>query len=209
MSIKENIDKTDSIAAAPGSIRLSQIYKSYGSKQVFSGFSCSFPLGETTCITGASGCGKTTLLNIMMGITQPDSGSIFGIDGKRLSAVFQEDRLCMNLSASANIRLVNEGLSRREAGEMLLAMGLEDDSQPVSEHSGGMKRRVAILRALAADYDILFLDEPFRGLDQRTKEVSLAYFREKTLNKTLLCVTHDRQEAELLSTAPILELQPQ
>ncbi len=113
--------------------------------------------------------------------------------------MFQENRLCENAGAVSNIRLVNPALTRGEAEEMLRELGLSDSlRQPVRTLSGGMKRRVAILRALAADYDVLFCDEPFKGLDQATKSLVMNYFLRKTAKKTVILVTHDKSEAEAL-----------
>ena len=78
-------------------------------------------------------------------------------------------------------------------------MGLGDSlGQPVRTLSGGMKRRVAILRALAAEYDVLLADEPFKGLDEATKEQVMATFLERTQGKTVLLVTHETREAQAL-----------
>lgn len=187
-------------------MKLTDIYKRFDGKQVLAGFSCEFPEGETTCILGISGGGKTTLLRIMMGLIQPDSGEISGMQGKRISAVFQEDRLCMGFTASANIRLVNQSLSKEEAGKMLAEAGLPNGSLPVRDFSGGMRRRVAILRALAAEYDILFLDEPFRGLDEETRMKMMIYLQESAKGKTVICVTHDEDEAKFLGTAPFVRI---
>ena len=159
-------------------IEIRHLDKSFGEKQIFRDFSCSFPEGETTCIMGPSGCGKTTLLNLLLGLEQPDSGSVSGMAGKKRS-------------------MVNPAVTRKEAEEMLRALGLSDSlHQPVRTLSGGMRRRVSILRALAAEYDILFADEPFKGLDEKTKSQVISYFQEKTRGKTVLLVTHDREEAQ-------------
>ena len=121
---------------------------------------------------------------MLLGLEQPDAGEILGMEGRRKSAVFQEDRLCENASAVSNIRLVNPALSKGEAEAMLRELGLGDSlGQPVRTLSGGMKRRVAILRALAAEYDVLFCDEPFKGLDQATKAQVLDYFLARTQAK--------------------------
>lgn len=186
-------------------IRLINVCKSYGEKRVLHDFQFTFPEGKTTCMMGPSGCGKTTLLRLLMGLEAPDSGEILGMENRKLSAVFQEDRLCENLGAVSNLRLVNPNLSRQEAEQALGRLGLSGvPRQPVREFSGGMKRRTAILRALCADYDLLLADEPFQGLDAAAKLQAMEYFKASAAGKTVILVTHDEQEAaffggELLS----------
>ena len=142
-------------------IRIENICKAYGEKQVLAGFSHIFPEGKTTCIFGPSGCGKTTLLRLIAGLALPDSGAIAGAEGKKISAVFQEDRLFLELSAERNILLTaKSGFTRADARALLAELGLEAEAAPVRSFSGGMRRRVAIARALAAEYDLLLLDEP-------------------------------------------------
>lgn len=188
------------------SIELKNLTKSFGEKTVFQNFSHVFPEGETTCVMGPSGCGKTTLLNLLLGLEAPDSGEILGLDGLKRSAVFQEDRLCENVSAPSNLRLVSPALSRRDAEGALSQLGLGDSlRQPVREFSGGMKRRVAILRALCAEYGVLLADEPFHGLDAAMKLRTMEYFREKTAGKTVILVTHDPEEAKFFA-GRLLEL---
>ena len=148
--------------------------------------------GEFATIVGSNGAGKSTLLHLMAGELAPDSGTVEGLAGKRLTAVFQEDRLCENLNPVSNLRLVTPALSRTAAAEALAAVGLTDcQRQPARELSGGMRRRVAILRALLAEYDLLFLDEPFKGLDQETKEIVMADTRRRCAGRTVRCVTLD------------------
>ena len=187
-------------------VALKHISKADGEKQVLRDFSNLFPEGETTCIMGTSGCGKTTLLHLLLGLETPDSGEILGMENKKKSAVFQENRLVDPISAPANLRLVTPSLSRSQAEQLLTEVGLGDSlHQPVRELSGGMQRRVAILRALAADYDILLADEPFVGLDDATKQQTMELFRQRTAGKTVLLVTHEEREAEFFH-CPILRL---
>mgnify|MGYP000023240742 FL=1 len=188
-------------------IIIDKLSKAYGSQQVLQDFSAVIPLGKTTGIMAPSGYGKTTLLRILMGLEQLDGGTVQGLEGLRQSAVFQEDRLCENLSAAANIRLVCPRKSPREIMEALAALELAGCAhQPARELSGGMRRRVALLRALMADYDILYLDEPFKGLDVETKAEVIAYTRKHIDGKTVLLVTHDLEEAQALGAHQILEL---
>lgn len=172
------------------------ITKSFGENNVIEGFSHVFTDGGVTVIMGPSGCGKTTLLNLLLGITTPDSGSIDS-GNARFSAVFQENRLCENLSVLSNLRLVMRGKPDRSSLEKELeAIGLTGCAdKPVRTLSGGMKRRVALLRALLVEYDVILLDEPFKGLDEATKNTVMTYYREKTAGKTVIMVTHDKTEA--------------
>lgn len=200
-------------------IIISHLSKSYGENKVFSDFSAVFERGKTTCIMAPSSAGKTTLLRILTGLETADAGRIEGMDGLKKSMVFQEDRLCENLSVSANIRLVRQKKTwgrdqkeKKEIQEALESVGLAGNGdQQVRELSGGMKRRVALLRALYSDWDILFLDEPFKGLDEETKTQVMCYTKEKCRGKTVIFVTHERSEAEemgdILYQMPVLERQ--
>ncbi len=176
------------------------ISKSFGEKRVLEGFSHEFAEGSFTAVMGPSGCGKSTLLNILMGVLPPDSGEVLP-DGFRRSAVFQENRLCENLTAGGNIRLVTgRRFSPAEIDSALKSLGLPDcESKPVKELSGGMKRRVALLRALMAEYDVLFLDEPFKGLDEVTKELVIDRVRDMTAGRTVIMVSHDIDECNALA----------
>ena len=188
-------------------ISLSNITKTYGDKLVLDHFSAEIPEGRTTCILGPSGCGKTTLLHILLGILPFDEGEITGLEGRRVSAIFQEDRLCENLSVLRNLLLVMKEAPAKEILQAeLAAVGLEgEEHTPAGDLSGGMKRRVAILRALLVDPDVIILDEPFAALDEERKHAVIAYVREKTAGKTLILVTHDPEEAQLLG-ADILQM---
>ena len=164
---------------------------------------CVFPEGKTTCIRGRSGCGKTTLIRLLLGLDIPDKGKIEVISDRKISAVFQEDRLCENLSAASNIRLVcTETISDRELEEAYKAVALQ---KPVRELSGGMRRRVSILRALLADSDCVIMDEPLRGLDEKTRTKTIDYILKKTEGKTLIFVTHEEQEAVWLKADKTLK----
>ncbi len=181
-------------------ILLNNICKVYGDNRVLTDFSAVIPQGKVSCVMGPSGRGKTTLLRLLMGLETPDSGNILGMTGLRLSAVFQEDRLCENLSPISNIRLACPQRAQRDIAVALESMGLAGGciAQPVRTLSGGMRRRVALLRALMADYDILFLDEPFKGLDAATKVTVIDETRRRISGKSVLLVTHDPEEATAL-----------
>lgn len=175
-------------------IVIEDLCKSYGTHEVLRNFSAKIPVGRITALKAPSGKGKTTLIRILMGLERADSGRILGMEGLRISTVFQEDRLCENLSVYANLRLVSDR-SEEEIRSALHALSLSHSvRQKAAELSGGMKRRVAILRALLADYDMLFLDEPLSGLDKELKDRVIAYILEQTKGKTLLLITHNEEE---------------
>ncbi len=188
-------------------IIIKDLCKSFGEKKVLEDFSATFPAGSASCIMAPSGAGKTTLLSIMQGFTAPDSGSITGNDVK-MSAVFQEDRLCEDFGAVSNVRFsCGSGKNKKSKEEIvacLESLGLGDSlDKPVREFSGGMKRRVAIARALMADYELLFLDEPFKGLDGEMRASVAGYIRTAAAGKTVIAVSHDETEAELLGATII------
>lgn len=186
-------------------IKIENLYKSYQEKQVLENLNMELAEGQITCIMAPSGKGKTTLLRILIGLEKADSGKITGMEDKDISVVFQEDRLCENLNVLSNIRLVQRE-KKEEKQEFLkkVQKGLEEvgllecSYQPVRELSGGMKRRVAILRALYAKWDILFLDEPFKGLDKDMKESVIQFLKKSCEGKTVICITHEEKEAEAL-----------
>jgi len=182
-------------------IEIININKTYGSNTVLDHFNCKIETGSVTCFMGYSGKGKTTLLRIMLGLEQPDNGQITGMSDKRKSVVFQEDRFCENLSAAANIRLARSNhLKTDNIIESMSAVGLAPGcaKQTARSMSGGQRRRVAILRALMAEYDILFMDEPFKGLDDETKERVMIYTKKMVKGKTVVFVTHDKTECEIM-----------
>ena len=180
-------------------ITLIGVSKSFGDKTVLKDMSFTFKHGETTCIKGPSGCGKTTLLRIIAGLEEKDGGTITGVPEK-ISYVFQEDRLCEDFSAVSNITAVTGRSLKKEAVySHLKELGLEESAlKPVRELSGGMKRRVAIARAVCYNSELLILDEPFKGLDVKLRQSVMDYIKRHTNGRTIICVTHDPAEAEYM-----------
>ena len=179
-------------------IEIKEVSKSYD-KKVLDEVSFTVEPGSIMVITGPSGKGKTTLLNIMMGLVSPDSGEVIGIPEKK-SCVFQEDRLLENFTVEENLKLVSELPVEKLKEECSVLLGEKEFSQKVREFSGGMKRRVSILRALLTSSEVIFMDEPFKGLDAELKEKVIRYTLEKRKDRTLFVVTHDMSEAEQLGT---------
>lgn len=185
-------------------IEIQGLCKAFDGQPVLVNWDFSLQKGEHLALMGPSGCGKTTFLRILMGLEQPDSGLIQGLDGLRLAPVFQQDRLCPGLSALANLLLVcprPTARDRRRALELLEGLGLTetDWNKPAAQLSGGQRRRAALARALLVPADLVLLDEAFKGLDQDTRRQALALTAAETAGKSLLAVTHDPDEAALLA----------
>lgn len=172
-----------------------QLSKSFDGKPVLTNFSAKLEKGGKYCLMGASGSGKTTLINLLLGLMKPDSGAVRRAPDAKMSVVFQEDRLLEQMTAAANVALVSKA-SGSEIDALLIRLGIPPESlpQPVSTYSGGMKRRVALARALLAEYDVLFLDEPYKGLDEETRKQVMQIVQESTSGKTVLLITHDKEE---------------
>ncbi|NLK28064.1 MAG: ABC transporter ATP-binding protein [Clostridiales bacterium] len=187
-------------------IRMIQVSKQYGANQVLKDLNLTFQEGRCHCLMGPSGIGKTTVINLLMGLENPDSGSILGMEGRRVAACFQEDRLIEHLDAISNVKLVcDKRITKEIVEEELNKVGLIDYiDKPVSALSGGMKRRVAIVRALLASSDLVIMDEPFKGLDQELKYRVINYIIEKTKGKTLIIITHDKEDVKRLEANLIL-----
>ncbi|MCQ5128256.1 ATP-binding cassette domain-containing protein [Butyricicoccus faecihominis] len=168
-------------------ILLDKVCKSFNGKPVLRDVSLSVKPGELWRIEGPSGAGKTTLLRLLMGLVEADAGTVKGIKGLRFDPVFQEDRLVEHWSALENVRLVGG-----QTGEALLDALLPKDAlaQPVRTLSGGMRRRVALARALAAEGDILVLDEPFAGLDEANAQRAFEVVLDARKGRALILVSH-------------------
>jgi len=174
--------------------------KSFQDLKVLEGVNLTFHEGTAYCLMGPSGAGKTTFFRILLGLEKADSGVIEGAGGRRFSAVFQEDRLCEDFTPLDNVmmtadRRVTGAKAKKELCRLLPEGAI---NRPVHTLSGGMKRRVAVCRALLAPYDILLMDEPFTGLDEDTRKGVIGYIREKTVGKTVILSTHQEEDVEAL-----------
>lgn len=186
-------------------MELRNICKSYHGRPVLQNVSFTIEPG-VTALWAPSGAGKTTLLRILLGLECPDSGELLGT-GVRWSAVFQEDRLLDGLDAMGNLRFaLGSGWDEAAARRLLAELGLSDaEDRPVREWSGGMKRRLALARALLADAEAIALDEPFAGLDAENRRRGAACIARRAETTPVLLVTHDRADLEALN-ARIIEL---
>jgi osmoprotectant transport system ATP-binding protein len=178
--------------------------------------------GETLVLLGESGCGKTTTLKLINRLLVPTSGQV-RVENKsttewdpirlrrRTGYVIQEGGLFPHFTVERNIGLVpslegwEEGRIKKRVDELLALIGLEPDNFAArypGELSGGQRQRVGVARALAAEPQLLLLDEPFGALDPLTRASLQRQFAELTmrLNKTVVFVTHDLREALLLAS---------
>ena len=195
------------------SLEVKNITKSFDDTVVLNDFSYKFDRGVYV-LSEPSGAGKTTLLRILCGLEAADSGTVSKSPQAKTVMMFQEDRLLENLSVRANIMLAIQARSqeqkqkaRERITEALCAVGLEGtENKPVSELSGGQKRRVALLRTLFADADILLFDEPLKGLDEALKQQVIVFVKPFVESKIVIWVTHTPEEVKLLGSYTALQL---
>lgn len=186
-------------------LMIKEITKSYGKQKVLENISFNLNESERICIYGKSGIGKTTLLRIIAGLEKADSGKITFVG--KVSMVFQEDRLLENTDVYTNLYCVlGSRFDKAEADMHLKEVGLEGaGNKIVSELSGGMKRRVAIVRCMMKSSEIILLDEPFKGLDTILKDNIIRYVVKYLNGRAVIMVTHDISEAEKIQ-AEIIEI---
>lgn len=171
-------------------------------------FSLALPERGVVCLVGPSGCGKTTALRLLAGLETPLTGTVTGRRGLRVSMVFQEDRLLPWESVLDNAITDRRPQHRAEALSWLQSLGLGDHlDAAVTELSGGMRRRVALARALAAPHDVLLLDEPFTGLDEPTWRSAAERIAAANRDRLVVMTTHLTQQAEALG-AEVIPLIP-
>lgn len=187
------------------SLELQGISKSYQKLTVLNELSAVFAGPGIYCITAPSGAGKTTFFRLVMGLETPDQGRILLTpDTTRISAVFQEDRLIEHLSPMENVCLVLDRPDPETVKRELLCLLPEEClSRPVCTLSGGMKRRCALVRALLSPARLVVLDEPFTGLDEKTKDVVTAYVRKHSENRLFLIATHSREDIKKLEAVEV------
>ena len=181
------------------SVVISNVSKAFGEHQVLKDLSVTFSDDHIYCLMGPSGMGKTTLLRIIMELETKDEGMIEGVSVKDISVMFQENRLCEVLTPVENVALVCDKHIPREAVRAKLEKILPKEclSQPVSELSGGMKRRVALARAMAYPGSFIIMDEPFTGLDVNTKKEVINYILNERNNRIMLISTHSEEDVLL------------
>lgn len=180
-------------------IEVDHVYKSYDGKPVLTDFSLDIESGKSYLISAPSGSGKTTLLRIILGLEKPDRGSIrllgdYKYSGLNAGVVFQEDRLCEECSAAVNTAMVSRRISTASAKQELRKLLSSDElDKPVRELSGGMRRRVCIVRACIIPSDIIILDEPFAGLDRVNRQKAIQYILDAKGTTPLVITDHSAE----------------
>jgi ABC-type multidrug transport system fused ATPase/permease subunit len=196
-------------------IELSSVSYSYGDKKILHNFSCIIPRGEMIGLSGLSGKGKTTLINLLLGFLSPHQGCILVNDKvcnlqerqnlwKNTSYVKQQPMLIHD-TVLKNITLDNEECDHKRLEEVLQVTGLKSLLQDnngfnkmITENgknlSGGQRQRIAIARALYKNAEVIILDEPFSELDKNSEEMFVYYFRQLAISgKIVLLITHKKE----------------
>jgi NitT/TauT family transport system ATP-binding protein len=209
---------------APSKLAIEEVSKSFqsasGTVLALDRVSLNVAEGEFVCLVGASGCGKTTLLNIIAGLERPDSGTVQA-DGKPVTGpgrerlvMFQEPALFPWLNVFGNVLFglkLKPNLTKKDRRDVakyyLELVGLSRfERANIHELSGGMKQRVSLARALAPNPRVLLMDEPFAALDALTREQLYGDIQEiwKARRKTIVFVTHNVREAACLGDRVLL-----
>lgn len=172
-------------------LRVRNLGKCYHGHWIFQRVNQEFHGGETYLLDTPSGSGKTTFFRCLCGLERPEEGEVSGID--TFSVQFQEDRLCEDYSAVKNLEMVLGDADRaRTALEQLLPGDTLD--RPCRELSGGMKRRVSLVRAMEAEAQCILLDEPFTGLDEENRKCAEEYIRSHIRGRIVMIATHIRPD---------------
>ena len=174
-------------------IEIKELTVKFGNKTVFSNYHAMIPDKGIVLISGTSGIGKTTLLRVLCGLQKPDSGSITGLENRKIAVVFQEPRLLNHMTALENVAIVSD---KDTAKRILCELNMENELHvKAGKLSGGQKQRVSLARAFAFSNDIVLLDEPFTGLDEQNKQKAAQLVSSA---KLAVVVSHDNADAEML-----------
>ena len=185
------------------------ISKTYDGRVIWDGLALNMEKGKIYTLQAPSGRGKTTLFRILAGLEENESGfdsekansNIKKVSAKNCSMLFQEDRLLLQETPLTNIELCIGSQEREEIKRQLTELIPELlEEQTCAQLSGGMKRRVCLVRAMMADSDLVLLDEPFAGLDEDTKKLAIDYILKMQRSRTIVVVTHQENDAKMLNS---------
>lgn len=198
-------------------LKIEKLEKKYGNKRVLEDFNFEVYKGEFLSLLGSSGCGKTTLLRLLVGIEQPTMGHIYKYDEditfkspyqRNIGIVFQNYALFPNMNVYDNIsyalkaRKLPQDEIKKKVDEIIEVVGLQDHVfKKPRQLSGGQQQRVAIARTLVLNPDIILFDEPMSALDANIKLTLRKELKDiqKKSGITMIYVTHDQEEAFALS----------
>lgn len=209
---KENIEEATKRATRKVSrkmtkdIIIDEVTIKYGDTIVIEKMHALIPTGSRIALIGKSGRGKTSLIKALMGLI-PYEGHIHNLEGIKIAPVFQEDRLIQDMTLYGNIAICTSADRATIEAHMAELSLKEDQHKKANELSGGMRRRAAMIRAVLAESDLLILDEPFKGLDEKMKQTSMDYIKKHQNGRTLLLVTHEKEELDYMACQPTIRLE--
>ena len=188
-------------------LSIKNINKSYNGRVIYNNFNIEFYTNKVNCILGKSGCGKSTILNIISGIIPSDNHDFKSLESLGISYIFQEYRLIDWITVGENIKIVVKKYYNNKELEKLIdkyleLVGIKEYKNYYPQMlSGGIRQRVNIARALIYPSKIIIMDEPFKSIDIKNKKEIIDRFKEilKEDERTVLFVTHDIEEALDLS----------
>ena len=185
-------------------IKFDNVNFSYGKTEVLKEFNLEINKGDKICLFGESGCGKTTVLRLILGLEKVKSGQTIIQSNLKPAVVFQENRLLPFKTVLENVSLFSKDEETAIHHLESLGLGKNLNDYP-NKLSGGMKRRLAIARALSTNFDYIILDEAFTGLDNENIISAAKHILETVGERPIIMVTHSKYEAELLG-AEIVEM---
>lgn len=176
-------------------LKVENVYKKLGSFEI-EAIDFTLKKGESLGIFGRSGSGKTSIINLILGFLEADRGEIYN-SFEKISVVFQEDRLIEDISGRENLKLLDE-YEEDLVESYAKALALEGLDKKTGAYSGGMKRKLSIIRALVFGGDLLILDEAFRSLDKTSKDLAIDLIKSVWKDKSILMISHEEEDFKKL-----------